>query len=63
MLVTIALLKPLNSKIVIELLYLMLPDFERGMIFPEGSQPSPLYLNVRQQRVDEDEYGGLMGLY
>jgi len=33
MLVTIALLKPLNSKIMIELLNLMLPDFERALIF------------------------------
>jgi len=33
MVVTITILKLLNSKIVIELLYLMLPDFERGMIF------------------------------
>jgi len=33
MMVTIALLKPLNSKIVIELLHLMLPDYERAMIF------------------------------
>jgi len=62
MLVALALLKPLDSKIVIKLLYLILPDYEReSNDFLEGSPPSPVYLKVRLQHVDEDEYGGLVG--
>jgi hypothetical protein len=36
--------EPLNSKIVIELLYLMLPDIERAMIFWKVLSLRPFFL-------------------
>ena len=58
--VTIALLKPLNSKIVIELLHLMLPDYERAMIFWKVLNLRPFILmldcNIQMQMNMEDQW-------